>query len=67
MVSSPLERRIRWSGILISIGLVIQLLTLLWIHPLAFMILLLLGCPVVLAGVLLFLYSLVSTQSCLGK
>jgi len=55
-----LERRIRWSGLLIGAGLVIQLLSLLKIHPLAFVTFLLVGCPLVGAGVLLYLYSLVA-------
>jgi len=55
-----IERRIRWSGLLIGAGLVIQLLSLLKIHPLAFVTFLLVGCPLVGAGVLLYLYSLVA-------
>jgi hypothetical protein len=45
---------------LVSAGLIIQMLTLLWTHPLAFMAFLLIGCPLVGAGILLYLYSLVS-------
>jgi hypothetical protein len=55
-----IERRIRWSGLLIGAGLVVQMLTLLWTHPLAFVVFLLIGCPLVGAGVLLYLYSLVA-------
>lgn len=55
-----IERRIRWSALLIGAGLVVQVLSLLKIHPLAFVIFLLVGCPLVGAGVLLYLYSLVA-------
>jgi hypothetical protein len=48
---------------LIVLGLLLQMLTLLWTHPLAFMCFLMIGCPLVVAGMLLFLYSLVSHQS----
>jgi hypothetical protein len=63
MPTITIERRIRWSGILIVLGLVLQMLTLLWTHPLAFMCFLMIGCPLVAAGMLLFLYSLVSHQT----
>lgn len=58
-----IERRVRLAGFLIGMGLLTQLVTFLWIHPLAFMAFLLLGCPLVGAGILLYLYSLVSTES----
>ena len=67
MSGNFIERRIRWSGILISAGLIIQMLTLLWTHPLAFMAFLLIGCPLVGAGVLLYLYSLVSHHDRSGR
>ena len=60
MTVTVTERRIRWSGMLIAAGLVIQMLSLIPIHPLAFMGFLLIGCPIVAAGILLFLYSIVS-------
>jgi hypothetical protein len=58
--TSTIERRIRWSGILVVAGLVVQMLTLLWTHPLAFMCFILVGCPLVAAGILFYLYSLAS-------
>jgi hypothetical protein len=58
--SSTIEHRIRWSGMLVVAGLVVQMLTLLWTHPLAFMAFILIGCPLVAAGILLYLYSLAS-------
>ena len=54
------ERRLRSAGFLIALGLVVQLLTFIWIHPLAFMAFALIGCPLVFAGVLFYLYSIVS-------
>jgi hypothetical protein len=62
MPTITIERRIRWSGMLIVLGLLLQMLTLLWTHPLAFVCLLMIGTSVV-AGMLLFLYSLVSHQT----
>jgi hypothetical protein len=63
MRTITIERRIRWSGMLIVLGLLLQMLTLLRTHSLAFMCFLMIGCPFVAAGMLLFLYSLVSRQT----
>jgi hypothetical protein len=63
MITKSVERRIRWSGLLIVVGLVLQMLTLPWTHPLAFVCFLLVGCPLVAAGMLLFLYSIVSQET----
>jgi hypothetical protein len=62
-----IERRLRWSGFLISGGLLVQLTTFLWIHPLAFIAFAVISCPLVAAGVLLFLHSLVSRQASPGR
>ncbi len=63
MSTNAIQHRIRWSGSLIVAGLVVQLLSLLWTHPLAFVAFLMLGCPLVAAGILFFLYSLVSHET----
>jgi len=54
------ERRSRRAGLLIALGLLIQLATLAWPHPLSFVAFLTVGCPIEAAGVLYFLYALVS-------
>ena len=54
------NRRVRLSAGLVALGLLIQLITLRWSHPTAFLAFLLVGGPLVLAGVLLFLYFLLS-------
>jgi hypothetical protein len=59
VTATTIERRIRWSGILIVAGLIVQMMTLPWTHPLAFMCFLLIGCPLVAVGILFYLYSLV--------
>jgi hypothetical protein len=55
-----IERRVRLAGVLVCLGLLIQLLTLIRIHPLAFVAFILISCPLVFAGLLLYLYSVVS-------
>jgi hypothetical protein len=57
-----IERRIRWASVMIGAGLVLQFFTLLRVHPLAFVVFLAIGCPLVAAGVILYLWSLVSPR-----
>ena len=63
MTMPLVERRIRRSAVLISSGLLILLVTLFWKGPLSFMAFLVLGCPLVLAGALLYLYALATRES----
>jgi hypothetical protein len=58
MRSPAIEKRIRWAGLLVLAGLAVQVMTLTWLHPLAFMAFLMIGCPLSVAGILLYLYSL---------
>ena len=61
-IAPLIERRLRWAGLLIAIGLIVQLTTFIWIHPLAFIAFAVIACPLIGAGVLLFLYALASHQ-----
>ena len=61
--TARVEARIRWAAALICAGLLVLLLTLIRIHPLAFVVFAVVGCPLALAGILLFLYSIVSHQA----
>ena len=54
------ERRIRVAAGLVLAGLIVELIALRWSHPAAFLAYAMWGIPLVGAGVLLFLYSLVS-------
>ena len=58
MTTLVLEKRLRRSAVLISIGVLVLLFSLLWKHPLSFMAFLVVGCPLILVGLLLYLYSL---------
>jgi hypothetical protein len=59
MDSSVTERRIRWASLLVGGGLLVQLCSLLVVHPLAFVAFLMIGCPLMAAGLVLYLVSLV--------
>ena len=62
MQGTLMQRRIRWSAALIAVGTVVQLATLGGVHPLGFVAFLLVGCPLVLAGMVIFLFSLLSRE-----
>ena len=68
MTASPLvEKALRIAGVLICLGLLVQLITLIRVHPLAFMAFILISCPLVVAGIVLHLYSIVSHPSGKGS
>ena len=58
-----IETRIKRAAILIWAGLVVQVFTLLRIHRLSFVAVIGLGCPLTTAGILLYLASLVWSES----
>lgn len=62
MSGSVMKRRIRLAAGLLTAGLLIELVSLLWSHPMAFLASTLLGIPLVGVGILVFLYSLVSVR-----
>ena len=59
-VQHKLQRRLRVAGGLAGIGLLVQLVTLFGSHATAFLAFATIGLPLVLAGCLVFLFSLVS-------
>jgi hypothetical protein len=59
MDTAVTERRIRWASLLVGAGLLVQLASLLIVHPLAFVAFLIIGCPLTAAGIVLYLFSLV--------
>jgi hypothetical protein len=63
MESPTIERRIRYAGVLIAVGLIIQLITFIWVHPLAFMAFILISCPLIVLGILVYLVSIVGASS----
>jgi hypothetical protein len=53
-------RRLRISGILVIIGLLVEALCLVWSKPIAFVVLVCFGGALIGLGILVFLHSLVS-------
>ena len=63
MIATKMQSRVRTSSTLVLLGLVIELVSLLWSHPTAFTLFLIPGALLMAAGALLYLYSLVSVSS----
>ena len=55
-----LEGRLQLSGILAVAGLIVEWISLLWNRPLAFLLFIFVGGALMGAGILLYLYSLVT-------
>lgn len=53
-----MNKRLRLSSLLILIGLIIELFTLAWTHPLSFMLFLFLGGLLIATGIVIYLVSL---------
>ena len=60
--ADPLERRLRISGFLLVIGLLIEGGCLLWARPISFVIFVAVGGLLLFSGVAFFLFSLVSPR-----
>ena len=60
---TALERRLTNAGLLIAGGLAIEIVAAAFVHPLAFVTFVVVACPLVLAGMLLFLWTLVSSRA----
>lgn len=58
---TTLERRLTIAGLLIAGGLLIETVAAAFVHPLAFVAFVVVACPLVLAGMLLFLWTLASS------
>ena len=59
-LSAKLYSRLRTSGTLVIVGLIVEILSFFWIHPIAFMTFLVLGCGFLGVGIVLFLWTLVT-------
>lgn len=57
------QRALQVSGVLILLGLLTEIVTLVWEKPLAFLVFVGIGGGLVIAGILVYLYSLVAAGS----
>ena len=57
-----MQRRLRVSGVLIILGLIIEAFSLIWVHALSFIVFALMGGALIALGILTYLYSLVSVS-----
>jgi hypothetical protein len=56
------QKALRISGVLLLLGLCTEAISLIWVHPIAFILFFVVGGALLAAGILLFLYSLVSSK-----
>lgn len=59
----PVNSKLRLSGVLISLGLIVQAMSLLWNHPLSFIAFITVGGFLLAAGILVYLLTLVNIPS----
>ena len=59
-LSALTDRRLRASAVLVMLGLVVEIVSLTWRHPTAFILFVGVGGTLMAAGMLWFLYSIVS-------
>ena len=60
MKMSALQKRLRFAGMLLISGLLVEAICLLWARPLAFILLVAAGGLLCVGGIIVYLYSLVS-------
>jgi hypothetical protein len=60
MTEAALERRLRASAALVMVGLLVEIASLTWRHPTAFILFFVVGGAFMAAGITWFLYSIVS-------
>jgi len=58
MKEIQIERALRLSGVLLILGIVVEIISLLWEKPLAFLLFVGAGGALTFAGIVLYLYSL---------
>jgi hypothetical protein len=61
--SRGIESSLRLSGIFLILGLAVELISLLWEKPLAFLLFAFVGGALFFAGIVLFLFSLLSAST----
>jgi hypothetical protein len=61
-ISPRLARRIRIAGVLLLIGMAVEVISLMWSHPTAFLVFASVGGFFFAAGLLLYLFSMVFTR-----
>jgi uncharacterized membrane protein len=61
--TSQFEKRMRFAGICLAVGLLTEALCLLWATPLAFIVFVAIGGLLIFIGLVVYLYSVVSTPA----
>ncbi len=62
MNEEVLQLRLRVSALLVMIGLVVEMVSLTWRHPTAFIVFALVGGSAMMAGMIMFMWTIVSRR-----
>jgi hypothetical protein len=62
MSATKMQRRVRISSALVLLGMLVELISLLWSHPTAFVLFVIPGTLLMALGILFYLYSLVTVS-----
>lgn len=62
MSEEVLQQRLRVSALLVMIGLVVELASLTWRHPTAFIVFAVVGGTAMMAGMIVFMWTIVSRR-----
>lgn len=62
MTSDSFETRLRLASFLVALGLLVEAIVWRIVHPLAFVAFLGIACPLVVAGMLVFLWALATAE-----
>ena len=60
MSKMNMERKLQISSVLVMAGLLIELITLVWLHPFSFLSFIFLGGTLMAAGIIFYLFTLIS-------
>lgn len=58
---TKLEKRLRFAGVFVILGLLVELISLHWAHPTAFLLFMFLGGVLMFVGIVFYLFSLVKS------
>jgi len=60
---NSMERWLRIAGVVVLLGLLVEVLALRWVHPAAFLVFAFIGIPIAALGIAIYLYSLLSLRN----
>ena len=63
MNEQTLVKRLRIGGLVLIVGLIVEAITLIWAHPLAFVVCVAVGIALIVVGIAVYLHLIVTMES----